>query len=460
MLWGGRFSDKLSRDAMKFSSSLSFDENLIYEDIKVSIAHAEMLAEMKIINDDELKKILSGLTQIMEEYSLNKWEPDETKFEDIHSAIEDKLFQLIGNIAGKLHTGRSRNDQVVTDFRLWIKGRINVLLEQIRELQMAMLSLAEDNITTIMPGYTHLQRAQPVSFAFHLLAYIEMLERDKKRLYFVLTETDSNPLGSGALAGSTLPVDREITTKKLGFSEFSKNALDAVSDRDFVLDFLNACNIGIMHISRLSEELILWSTSEFDFVKISDAYTTGSSLMPQKKNPDMAELSRGKTGRIYGNYISVAVMMKALPLSYNRDMQEDKEPVFDSFENYSHTISIITQIMKNIYINKNRFIKEMTGDFLFATELAEWLVVKGVPFREAHNIVGEIVKYAENKKLKLHQLKLEELKNINSIFDETALRIFDINKALYHKRTYGSPNPDLTKDEIFKWKEKLTKKGE
>ncbi len=455
MLWGGRFKEKLDDSAMEFSSSLSFDINLIDEDIQVSTAHAEMLATIGVLSKDELSEIVVGLATIKNESYAGKWNPDTLEYEDIHSAIESRLGELIGATAGKLHTGRSRNDQVATGFRLWTKKAINNLSEQLSAFQKALLLLSDKHIETIMPGYTHLQRAQPISFAFHLLAYVEMLERDKKRLQFVLDETDSSPLGCGALAGSTLPLDRNITAEKLGFSKPSSNALDAISDRDFVLDFLNACNIGMMHISRLSEELILWSTSEFNFVKLGDTYTTGSSLMPQKKNPDMAELSRGKTGRVYGNYTAIATMMKGLPLSYNRDMQEDKEPMFDSFKNYLQALQMMTGMINTLSVNESRFVEELEGDFLFATELAEWLVIKGVPFRESHHIVGEVVKVAEDNNVKLHQLTIEQLKNTNSIFDETALEVFKVNGALYRKKTYGSPNPDMVKTEIMKWKELL-----
>ena len=455
MLWGGRFTEKLNDTAMEFSSSLSFDINLIHEDVQVSIAHAEMLAIIDIITEEESIKLLNGLQSLLELFNLDKWKPSELEFEDIHSAIEAKLFELIGDTAGKLHTGRSRNDQVATGFRLWTKKAITNLSEQLSIFQQALLELSDTHTETIMPGYTHLQRAQPISFSFHLLAYVEMLERDKTRLQFVLDETDVSPLGCGALAGSTLPLNRNITTEKLGFSKPSSNALDAISDRDFVLDFLNACNVGMMHISRLSEELILWSTSEFNFIKLGDAFTTGSSLMPQKKNPDMAELSRGKTGRVYGNYTATATMMKGLPLSYNRDMQEDKEPIFDSCKNYSQALSMMTGMISTLSVHENRFVEELEGDFLFATELAEWLVIKGVPFRESHHIVGEVVKVAEENNVKLHQLTIEQLKNINTVFDETALEVFKVDGALYRKKTYGSPNPDMVRIEIEKWKELL-----
>lgn len=452
MLWGGRFKEKLNDNAMEFSSSLSFDINLIEEDIKVSIAHAQMLSAIGILSPIELTSIIDGLNLIKNESSAGRWLPDISKFEDIHSAIESRLGELIGPTAGKLHTGRSRNDQVATAFRLWTKKSISNLIQQILEFQEGLIKLSEKHTETIMPGYTHLQRAQPISFAFHLLAYVEMLDRDKKRLQFVFDETDSSPLGCGALAGSTLPLDRNLTTSKLEFSKSSSNALDAISDRDFVLDFLNACNIGMMHISRLSEEIIIWSTSEFNFIKLGDAFTTGSSLMPQKKNPDMAELSRGKTGRVYGNYTAVSTMMKGLPLSYNRDMQEDKEPVFDSFKNYSQALSMMTGMINTLSVNTNRFVDELEGDFLFSTELAEWLVIKGVPFRDSHHIVGEVVKIAEDSNVKLHQLSIEQLKNINPIFDETALEVFKVEGALYRKKTVGSPNPDLVRLEIDKWK--------
>lgn len=455
MLWGGRFKDKLNDKAMEFSSSLSFDINLLEEDIKVSIAHAEMLANVGIISKAESEKIVEGLNKILNEGNAGRWNPDVLEYEDIHSAVEGALFGLIGATAGKLHTGRSRNDQVATGFRLWIKKNTVKLSEQILELQKTLIAVCEDHVETIMPGYTHLQRAQLISLAFHFLAYVEMMERSKKRLQFVLEETDRCPLGSGALAGSTLPLNSDETSEKLGFSGPASNALDAVSDRDYVIDFLNACNVGMMHLSRLSEELIIWSSSEWNFIKLGDNFTTGSSLMPQKKNPDMAELSRGKTGRVYGNYISLATMMKGLPLSYNRDMQEDKEPVFDSFQTYSNALLMMIGMIDSVSVNKVRFVDELEGDFLFATELAEWLVEKGVPFRESHSIVGKVVQLAEEKNIKLNKLSVRDLKNINPVFDQTALSLFTVKNALYRKKTFGSPNPDLVREEIKKWNKLL-----
>ncbi len=456
MLWGGRFKDKLNDKAMEFSTSLPFDINLLEEDIQVSIAHAEMLATVGIISKTESEKIIEGLTQILNESTAGRWDPDVLEYEDIHSAVEGKLFELIGETAGKLHTGRSRNDQVATGFRLWIKKSTVKLSEQISEFQKTLIAVCENHVETVMPGYTHLQRAQLISLAYHFLAYVEMLERSKKRFQFVLDEVDISPLGSGALAGSTLPLDSIKTSSKLGFAGPASNALDAVSDRDYVIDFLNACNIGMMHLSRLSEELIIWSSSEWNFIKLGDNFTTGSSLMPQKKNPDMAELSRGKTGRVYGNYISLTTMMKGLPLSYNRDMQEDKEPVFDSFQTFSNSLSMMIGMIDSLSVNKNRFVDELEGDFLFATELAEWLVIKGVPFRESHSIVGNVVQLAEEKNIKLNGLSVSDLKKINPVFDETALSLFTVKNALYRKKTFGSPNPDLVRKQIEKWKSMLS----
>ena len=306
-----------------------------------------------------------------------------------------------------------------------------------------------------MPGYTHLQRAQPISFAFHILAYIEMLERDKKRFVFINNEADVSPLGSGALAGSTLPLNNDYTARKLGFSESSNNALDSVSDRDFALDFLNGCSIGIMHLSRFSEELIIWSSSEWKFVKISDKFTTGSSLMPQKKNPDMTELIRGKSGRIFGNYISLLTTLKGLPLSYNRDLQEDKEPIFDSFRSYEKSLKIMAGIISSIYINSKRFEEELKGDFFLATDLTDWVVLQGVSFREAHKIVGELIKFAEKENKKFDSLSIEDIKKINPVFNNSALETIQLERVLYRKKTKGSPNPDLVKNEIKKWKSVL-----
>lgn len=452
MLWGSRFKDKLNKSALKFSSSLAFDINLIQEDLLVSKAHAEMLAQIKIISDEEAEKIIYGLNLIGKHFNEGSWKPENENYEDIHSAIESKLFDLIGDTAGKLHSGRSRNDQVATDLRLWVKKTSKELTNALNHLQNVFLDLAGQHINTLIPGYTHLQRAQPVSYAFHLLAYVEMFERDKRRLNFVHSEADVSPLGSSALAGSSLTLDRNFTAKKLGFTDITANAMDAVSDRDFVLDFLNCCVTGMIHLSRLAEEIIIWSSAEWNFITLSDKFTTGSSLMPQKKNPDIAELIRGKTGRVFGNYISLAAVLKGLPLSYNRDLQEDKEPLFDSVETYYNSLLLTGQMIETMEVNTERYKEELKGDFSIATDLADWLVMQGIPFREAHNIVGEIVNYCEEQNKKFDGLTLDELKKINSIFNTSAIEILDIQNVLNRKQTFGSPNPEFVKKEIKKWK--------
>jgi argininosuccinate lyase len=455
MLWGGRFDKTLTSSALEFSSSLKFDINLILEDIEGSIAHAEMLSKVKIISKTDASKIINGLKKIRNDWVNKKWIPD-NKFEDIHSAIESRLFELIGEPAGKLHTGRSRNDQIATDIKLWLRKRTDEIVNSIKKFQTVLVKISTENIDTIIPGYTHLQRAQPISLAFHLLAYVEMLERDKERFSSIKKALKESPLGAGALAGSTLPLDRDFTSKKLGFEIPTGNALDTVSNRDFILDFLHASSITIMHLSRLSEEVILWSTAEWNLIKLSDQYSTGSSLMPQKKNPDLAELTRGKTGRVFGNYLSLITTLKSLPLSYNRDLQEDKEPLFDSYFTLRDSLQIFSNMLKTAKFNKDRFIKELDGDFLLSTDLAEWLVLKEIPFRKAHEIVGKIVKELEKQKRDFSQVDLNFLKKFHPKFDKTVLDIFKIKESLKRKKTYGSPNPAIVRNRIKYWQKKLS----
>ena len=457
MLWGSRFSTPLYGEALDFTSSLPFDIHLFEYDISVSKAHATMLSEQSIISSEELDIIIKGLDEILSGFINGSWKPDLHAFEDVHSAIEAKLSEKIGSTAGKLHSGRSRNDQVVTDLQLWLKDRCTNISTAIRMVQKTLLSIAENHTETIMPGYTHLQRAQPVSFAFHMLAYVEMLQRSIDRFTFVYNEADKCPLGSGALAGSTLPLNRERTAELLGFSRgYCENALDAVSSRDSAMDFLNACVVCMSQLSRLCEELILWNTYEWHFIKIGDAFTTGSSLMPQKKNPDIAELIRGKTGRVYGNYIALATVIKGLPLSYNRDLQEDKEPLIDSYFTLYNSLGIFDKMLKTITIDADRFTEELKGDFCFATDLADWLVLKGISFRESHRIVGQIVKYAETCGKKLHQLSLPEFKKIQPIFDNSVYRIFKAADALKRKKTAGSPNPEDVNKQLQIWKKRIS----
>ena len=455
MLWGSRFKTKLNDSAMEFSSSLLVDINLFEQDILVDKAHTEMLEHVGIISRDEMKSIIEGLETIQKEFEEGIWKPNPHKYEDIHSAIEGRLFELAGDTAGKLHTGRSRNDQVATDLRLWIKKAIKNIISSLNNFEIALINLAEKNVETIMPGYTHLQRAQPVSLAFHLLAYVEMLERDKMRFDFAFKQTDVSPLGAGSIAGSTLPIDPEFTAWKLGFEKHFSNAMDAISDRDFIIDFINSCVVGQIHLSRLSEELILWSTAEWKFVKISDEYSTGSSLMPQKKNPDMTELIRGRSGKVLGNYVNIVSVLKALPLSYNRDLQEDKEPVFSSFVTYLNSLNILSKVIETLEINKERFKDELKGDYLLSTDLVDWLVLQGISFRESHRIVGELVKYLETSEKDFSRLTLGELKMINPIFNEEAFEYLKLEKSLDRKQSKGSPNPEMIKDQLKRWKSKL-----
>lgn len=440
---------------MEFSSSLPIDINLIEEDILVNKVHAEMLEQIGVISSADMQSIIDGLSLIHKEFEEGTWKPEADKYEDIHSAIEGRLYELIGDAAGKLHTGKSRNDQVATDLRLWLKKAIRNIIAEVNNFQITLINLAGDNVETIIPGYTHLQRAQPVSLAFHLLAYVEMLERDKMRFDFAFNQADVSPLGAGSLAGSTLPVDPEFTSWKLGFAKYFSNATDAVSDRDFVIDFINACVIGQIHLSRLSEEIILWSTAEWKFIRISDEYSTGSSLMPQKKNPDVTELIRGRTGKILGNYVNIVSVLKALPLSYNRDLQEDKEPAFNSFSTYVNSLTILSNVVKTVEINKQRFSEELKGDYLLSTDLVDWLVLQGINFRESHRIVGSLVKYLENSGKDFAELTLDEMEKINPIFNEEAFEYLKLEKSLSRKRSKGSPNPEMVKAQIKNWKSKL-----
>ncbi|MBU1097935.1 MAG: argininosuccinate lyase [Bacteroidetes bacterium] len=455
MLWGGRFSKNIDDFFLKFSSSIQFDIHLLPYDLKVSRAHSKMLGKCGIISKVESEKILNGLDLVERQYIAGNWNPLSGNYEDIHSAVEDYLYELIGEAASKLHTARSRNDQVATGFRMWIKDSVDALIKLLTDFQITIITLAEDNIETIIPGYTHLQRAQPISLAFHLMAYVEMLERDKKRFQNVYDEADVCPLGSGALAGTTFVTDRSFSAQYLGFTKVSANSLDSVSDRDFVLDYLNACSIGMMHLSRLAEELILWSTVEWDFIQMDDSVTTGSSLMPQKKNPDAAELIRGKFGRVQGNYLSVSSMMKGLPLSYNRDMQEDKEPAFESYKTYSESLKLAALLISSLKINKNRFSAELKGDFMLSTDLADWLVSKNIPFRQAHSIIGKVVAYSIANNKKLNELSIKELKTFSDVFDQSVKDYLDIETALNRKKSFGSPNPLMVSDQIKKWKELL-----
>ena len=455
MLWGGRFEEKPDKIAIEFSSSLKEDILLIKEEILCGKAYAEMLCRINIISLVEVNSITEALSTIETEYFSDQWNPDPKEFEDVHSAIESRLYELIGSTAGKLRAGRSRNDQVVTSLRMWCKKTSVEMINLLGNLQRSFVNTAEKHIETIIPGYTHMQHAQPVSLAHHLLAYVEMFERDKERFSGVNKESDCMPLGSGAIAGSTLPLDVNFLKDKLGFSSLCENSMDAISDRDFVIDFLNGCSIGMMHLSRFCEELILWSTVEWKFIRIGDSFTTGSSLMPQKKNPDIAELIRGKTARVFSNYQSVITLMKGLPLSYNRDMQEDKHSLFNSYSIYSDSLKLMKGMFETIQFDNSHLLSLMKKSTILATDAADRLVLKGIPFREAHDIIGELVKYCVKNEKGFAELTPEELKQINPVLDKSVYELFKLDNSLSRKKTPGSPNPSFVKDQINKWKSAL-----
>ncbi|NFS21865.1 argininosuccinate lyase [Clostridium botulinum] len=437
-LWGGRFKEEESKLMEDFNSSLSFDKKLYYEDIKGSIAHVKMLVNQNIIKEEEKEKILLGLEEILKEIDegILKIEGD---YEDIHSFVEINLINKIGNVGKKLHTGRSRNDQVALDMKLYAKKSTEEVIECLKGLMDSLIKVGNEN-NHIMPGYTHLQRAQVVTFRYHLLAYFEMFKRDEKRLENALEILNESPLGSGALAGSTYNIDREYTAKLLGFRKPVDNFLDGVSDRDYIIELISKFSIIMMHLSRLSEELILWSSSEFRFIQIGDAYSTGSSIMPQKKNPDGAELIRGKTGRVYGDLISILTVMKSLPLAYNKDMQEDKEPFFEAKDTVISCLKVMEGIISTLKVNKENLMKSVKKGFLNATEAADYLVNKGMAFRDAHKIIGEIVIYCEDKNSAIEDLSLEELKQFSDLFCEDIYEFIDyknsINKGIKKEMGY------------------------
>lgn len=454
MLWGGRFQQALDRTAFKFSSSFSFDQRLLEVEIEVNKAHVEMLFNIGVLSEDELQNIICGLNEIKEDYAGTELRFD-NEYEDIHSFVEHKLKEKIGNTALKIHSGRSRNDLVATSLKLWIRRSSENLVNELRELQNSILSVAEKNVDTLIPSYTHLQRAQPISLSFHLISHLYKLERDIERIQFVISQISTSPLGSGAIAGSTLNLDRNETSAKLLFGYPAENATDAINQRDYVMDFLHTCTMGMIHLSSISEELILWSTKEWNFVTISDRFTTGSSLMPQKKNPDIAELIRGKSGRAIGNYTTVAAVLKALPFGYNRDLQEDKEALFDSFDTYHSSVILMAGMMKELTFNRDRFLDELKSDFVLSTDLADWLVLHNMPFRLAHEVVGKIVVDCIESKKTFPDLTLDDLKKYSEIFTKEALEFLQLNGSLGRKKTSGSPNPQMVGIELSKWKTKL-----
>lgn len=449
-LWGGRFKAPLSEAALRFSSSIDLDKALYQEDIRGSIAHVEMLAENKIISSEESRRIRKALKEIEQEIGTDKlslsWEK-----EDIHMAIEQRLIQKVGVIGGKLHTGRSRNDQVALDERLFLRTAIEEIQKLISHFQRVLLHQSEKYFGTVMPGYTHLQRAQPVYLSHHLLAYVSMLDRDHQRLSDCFARLNKSPLGAAALAGTSFPIDRMSVAKKLKFNGILENSIDAVSDRDYLVECISACAVIMMHLSRMSEELVLWSSKEFDFAATDEAYTTGSSIMPQKKNPDMAELIRGKVGRVYGDLMNILTTMKGLPLAYNRDMQEDKQPLFDAVNTTRECVFIMTHVFIHTKFNEQRFEEELKEDFLTATEIADYLVQHGMPFRDAHSTTGKIIAYCLEQNTPLSKLSLKELHRFSHKFSEDVFELLDPHTSIAHKKSSGSTSPNEVKKQIVYW---------
>jgi argininosuccinate lyase len=444
----GRFNKPADKQAVKYTASLSFDRRLYPYDIAGSIAHAKMLAKQGIIKDEEARRITDGLKSILREIEQGKFE-FKTELEDIHMSIESRLIEKIGDVGRKLHTARSRNDQVALDTRLYIIEKIADTIKALRDFQRTLLDQAEANKEVIMPGYTHLQVAQPVLLAHHLLAYFEMLERDIERFGDCFKRVDVSPLGSGALAGVAYDVDREFVAKELGISQISRNSMDAVSDRDFVLEFQADAAICMMHVSRLAQELTLWSASEYGFIELDDAFTTGSSIMPQKKNPDVAELARGKTGRVNGNLIALLTTMKGLPLAYNSDMQEDKEGLFDTVDTLLNTLEVITGMVGTLKVNSANMHRALEKGYVLATDLADYLVAKGELFRSAHEIVAGLVNYAAKKGKSLAQLTMKEYQKQSPLFGDDVYKI-NVDSSVAARDVIGGTAPRRVKQALAK----------
>ncbi|MEQ8197707.1 MAG: argininosuccinate lyase [Clostridiaceae bacterium] len=446
-LWGGRFEKAVDTLVNDFNSSIRTDGRMYKEDIEGSLAHVKMLIHQNIIPKADGEKIISGLTEISKRLENGVIEIDQSA-EDIHSFIEATLTYYIGEEGKKLHTGRSRNDQVTLDTRIYLKKQINELVDTILDFQETLLAKAGENIGTIMPGYTHLQKAQPITFAHHLLAYSEMFKRDLGRLQDAYKRMDQMPLGSGALATSTYPIDREMVAKELGFSGICLNSLDAVSDRDYVIETLSALSMIMMHLSRFSEEVILWCTGEFNFIELDDAYSTGSSIMPQKKNPDVAELVRGKTGRVYGDLITLLTFMKGIPLAYNKDMQEDKEALFDALDTVFLSIRTFNGMLKTMRVKKENMRKGAAGGFTNATDVADYLVKKGMAFRNAHEVVGAIVLYCINENKNIEEMSLEQFKQFSDFFDADIYTAISLETCVEERKVLGGPSSQSVKIQL------------
>ena len=454
-LWGGRFQKSTDKLVDDFNSSIRFDQRLYKQDILGSIAHVKMLGKQEIIPVADSRLIEKTLKEILTDIEAGKIEFD-IAAEDIHMNIEQILISRIGAVGKRLHTGRSRNDQVALDMRMYVKDEIREIQDMISNLQRVLLNIAKENLETILPGYTHLQKAQPITIAHHFMAYFEMLKRDKARLEDTYKRTNILPLGSGALAATTYPLDREFVAKELGFEAVSLNSLDAVSDRDFCIELLNSLSILMMHLSRFSEEIILWCSHEFQFIELDDAFSTGSSIMPQKKNPDIAELVRGKTGRIYGSLMALLATMKSLPLAYNKDMQEDKEPVFDAIDNVKMCLPVFADMIKTMKIRKDRMYEGAKGGFTNATDLADYLVKKGVAFRDAHAIVGKIVFSCIQRDIGLDDMTLDEYKQASAIIEEDVFKAISLEECVNKRNIIGGPSGEMMEKVIRINEEYLT----
>lgn len=456
-LWAGRFKEKTEKVVEQFTSSVPFDIRLWKYDIDGSIAHVKMLGKQKILSKKDTKLILQGLNEIKAEIESGKFKFKDS-LEDVHMNIEYSLIKKVGATGGKLHTARSRNDQVALDLRLFLRDEIREVLKLIKNFQKVIVTAAEKQIDTSMPGYTHLQKAQPVLLSHYLLAYFEMLERDKERFEDCRKRVNVLPLGSAALAGTTLPIDRKHVAWLLKFPKISENSIDAVSDRDFVIEFISASSMLMLHLSRLAEEFVIWNSKEFGFIKLPDAFSTGSSIMPQKKNPDVLELVRGKTGRVYGDLMAVLTVMKGLPLAYNRDMQEDKEPVFDAVDTVKSSLYVLTEMIPKIKFNKKVMKEAAESGFLTATDLAEYIVEKGMPFREAHRVTGKIVKYCIEKDKAIKDLDLKELKKFSKLIGKDISHCLTIKNSIDKKKSFGGTSKENVLARIKRIKGKMKNK--
>ncbi|MDR7034210.1 argininosuccinate lyase [Mesorhizobium sp. BE184] len=456
-MWGGRFASGPAAIMEAINASIGFDRKLYAQDIRGSIAHSEMLAQTGIVSADDQQKIAHGLNTILAEIESGKF-AFSTRLEDIHMNVEARLAELIGPAAGRLHTARSRNDQVAVDFRLWVKDEFNRVAVALKGLIETLLTRAEEHAATVMPGFTHLQTAQPVTFGHHCMAYVEMFARDLSRVRDALERMDESPLGAAALAGTGFPVDRHQTAKALGFREPTRNSLDSVSDRDYALEFLSVAAITATHLSRLAEEIVIWSTPQFGFVRLSDSYSTGSSIMPQKKNPDAAELVRAKTGRVNGHLVGLLTVMKGLPLTYSKDMQEDKEAVFDAAETLDLMLAAMTGMIGDLTVNVAAMKKAAGSGYSTATDLADWLVRSlNMPFREAHHVTGRAVALAEEKKVGLEKLSLDDLRSIHHGITDDVFTVLSVQNSVKSRTSFGGTAPAEVRRQIRYWKKRLPK---